>query len=243
MEFIEVTGKTVKEAISVGLSQLSEEGKELINEEIVEEPSDGFLGIIGKKPARVRLYFKPGANHDNDTVLTVDAKDVETNEHVGEDDEHVDKEKVQEIATKGKEFLVAMFKKMDLPVVIEKMISTDRITFHVRGEHLGILIGKHGQTLDAIQYLTNLIANKGEVKRCHIMVDVEDYRVRREQTLRELAERLANKAKRNRQKVVLEPMNSYERKIIHMALQEWPNISTDSEGEGSYRHVVIEYVK
>lgn len=105
---------------------------------------------------------------------------------------------------------------------------------------MGILIGKHGQTLDALQYLTNLVANKNSSERIRIIIDVEDYRERRIETLSRLAVRLADKVKRNGERVVLEPMNPHERKIIHMALQNDRHITTLSEGEEPYRKVVIE---
>ena len=153
----------------------------------------------------------------------------------------VSKEDQAEIAEKGKQFLEDMFKQMGLTVFIEKMTTPDKITFQVHGDELGILIGKHGQTLDAIQYLTNLVANKEVAGHCHVVVDVENYRSRREETLVNLAKRLASKVRRNRQKVSLEPMNAFERKIIHTALQGERNIVTDSEGVEPYRHVVISY--
>lgn len=155
--------------------------------------------------------------------------------------EPVSKEEQMEIANKGKQFLQDMFNKMGLSVQIEKMMTAEKITFQIHGEELGILIGKHGQTLDAIQYLTNLVANKEVAGHCHIVVDVENYRSRREETLVNLAKRLASKVKRNRQKISLEPMSAFERKIIHLTLQNEVHIVTDSEGEEPYRHVVIAY--
>lgn len=155
--------------------------------------------------------------------------------------EAISKEEQIRIADKGKQFLQDMFAKMGLAVQIEKMMTADKITFQIHGEELGILIGKHGQTLDAIQYLTNLVANKEVTGHCHIVVDVENYRARREETLVNLAKRLASKVKRNRQKISLEPMSAFERKIIHLTLQNEPHIVTDSEGEEPYRHVVIAY--
>lgn len=131
--------------------------------------------------------------------------------------------------------------KMGIPVMIEKMIKEERIIFHLRGNDLGVLIGKHGQTLDALQYLVNLKANKGKESRFFIMLDVENYRARREETLKALAHRLASRVKHSHNKVILEPMNGYERKIIHLALQDMEHIRTESEGQDPYRHVVIYY--
>ena len=131
------------------------------------------------------------------------------------------------------------FKNMGIDVVIEKMIKSDKVLLHLHGKNLGILIGKHGQTLDALQYLTNLTTNQGETTRHFIMLDVENYRHRREETLKQLAIRLANRVKKSGDRVVLEPMNGYERKIIHVTLQNDPQVRTESEGQDPYRHVVI----
>ena len=126
-------------------------------------------------------------------------------------------------------------------VMIEKMNKGDKIILHLHGNNLGILIGKHGQTLDALQYLTNLTTNQGETARHFIMLDVENYRHRREETLKQLAVRLAGRVKKHGDRVVLEPMNGYERKVIHVALQNKEHIATESEGQDPYRHVVIYY--
>lgn len=140
----------------------------------------------------------------------------------------------------AQEFLQNIFTAMNIEVAIEKITVDEGVVFNLRGQDLGILIGKHGQTLDALQYLTNLAANRDiEDDRVKIIVDVEDYRKRREETLYRLAERLADKVKRRGERVVLEPMSRHERKIIHMALQDDHRISTYSEGEEPYRKVVI----
>lgn len=147
--------------------------------------------------------------------------------------------------TVGKQFLSDLFQSMHIAVELEVAVPEEEgpVAVNLRGEDLGILIGKHGQTLDAIQYLTNLVAHKDVSGHCHIVVDVENYRSRREETLVNLAKRLASKVKRNRQKVSLEPMNAFERKIIHTALQGDKNVVTNSEGDEPFRHVVISYKK
>ena len=248
MEFIDVSAKTIEDAIAKGVAQLAEDGQELVETKVLEQPSNGFLGI-GRKPAVVRLFFtsvavasKPVATSETevqDTAVETSEGDVVEKPSKKE----LSKEDQQEIAEKGKQFLDDMFTQMGLTVVIEKMMTKDKITFQVHGEDLGILIGKHGQTLDAIQYLTNLVAHKDVSGHCHIVVDVENYRSRREETLVNLAKRLASKVKRNRQKVSLEPMNAFERKIIHTALQGDKNVVTNSEGDEPFRHVVITYKK
>ena len=149
----------------------------------------------------------------------------------------------EEAAAKAREFLQEVLKNMGMQVVIEKMIKPDKIILHLHGKNLGILIGKHGQTLDALQYLTNLTTNQGKETRHFIMLDVENYRLRREETLKQLALRLSGRVKKKGDRVVLEPMNGYERKIIHVALQDADHVRTESEGQDPYRHVVIYYAE
>ena len=149
----------------------------------------------------------------------------------------------EEAAAKAREFLQEVLKNMGMQVMIEKMIKPDKIILHLHGKNLGILIGKHGQTLDALQYLTNLTTNQGKEMRHFIMLDVENYRHRREETLKQLALRLSGRVKKKGDKVVLEPMNGYERKIIHVALQDAEHVRTESEGQDPYRHVVIYYAE
>ncbi len=145
----------------------------------------------------------------------------------------------------AKEFLQEIFGAMKIEVALEKFVSKydGTVTFRLHGDDMGILIGKHGQTLDSLQYLTNLVANKNSSDRVRIVIDVEDYRDRRVETLNRLAYRLADRVKRSGQRVALEPMNPHERKIIHMALQGDRKVTTLSEGEEPYRHVVIELKK
>lgn len=149
----------------------------------------------------------------------------------------------EEAAAKAREFLQEVLKNMGMQVVIEKMIKPDKIILHLHGKNLGILIGKHGQTLDALQYLTNLTTNQGKETRHFIMLDVENYRHRREETLKQLALCLSGRVKKKGDRVVLEPMNGYERKIIHVALQDADHVRTESEGQDPYRHVVIYYAE
>ena len=252
MDYIEVSAKTIEEATSQATAQIESQGRVVTSVKVLEEPSKGFLGF-GKKDALVRVYFEEGTA-DNIAVAekvvpvveiitetTVDTVEtVETEIPVVVED-CITKAEQDFIADTGKEFLLGMFGKMGLSVQIEKLTTKDKITFQVHGEDLGILIGKHGQTLDAIQYLTNLVANKEVRRRCQIVVDVENYRSRREETLIQLAHRLGAKVRRTRQKIALEPMNAFERKIIHLALQNEKNIKTDSEGQEPYRHIVIYY--
>ncbi len=150
-----------------------------------------------------------------------------------------------EAVNAAREFLQKIFNAMRIDVVMEKFINKNdgSVTFRLHGDDMGILIGKHGQTLDSLQYLTNLVANKNSNERVRIVIDVEDYRDRRIETLTRLAGRLADKVKRTGERVALEPMNPHERKIIHMALQGDRRVTTLSEGDDPYRHVVIELKK
>lgn len=150
-----------------------------------------------------------------------------------------------EAVNAAKEFLQKIFNAMKIEVVMEKFINKHdgSVTFRLHGDDMGILIGKHGQTLDSLQYLTNLVANKNSNERVRVVIDVEDYRDRRIETLNRLASRLADKVKRTGERVALEPMNPHERKIIHMALQGDRRVTTLSEGDEPYRHVVIELKK
>ncbi|WP_127163646.1 RNA-binding cell elongation regulator Jag/EloR [Veillonella sp. VA141] len=253
MDYIEVSAKTIEEATSQATAQIESQGRVVTSVKVLEEPSKGFLGF-GKKDALVRVYFEAAAvTHTAVTeepvvpvVEIVREVAVDTVETVETEipvvvEDGITKAEQDFIADTGKEFLLGMFGKMGLSVQIEKLTTKDKITFQVHGEDLGILIGKHGQTLDAIQYLTNLVANKEVRRRCQIVVDVENYRSRREETLIQLAHRLGAKVRRTRQKIALEPMNAFERKIIHLALQNEKNIKTDSEGQEPYRHIVIYY--
>lgn len=262
MRTIEATGKTIEDAVRSGLVRLGLMEDE-VDIEVLVEPKSGFLGF-GSKPAKVRLTEKVKDGHtadDNDEEIDVPAhepKDVQLEEDHTE--EVTAEDTVQETvspalateteaftaedaATKAKLFLQDVLRNMGIEVMIEKMIKADKVILHLHGKNLGILIGKHGQTLDALQYLTNLTTNQGEATRHFIMLDVENYRQRREETLKQLAMRLAGRVKRSGDKVVLEPMNGYERKIIHVALQNEAHVRTESEGQDPYRHVVIYYEK
>lgn len=142
---------------------------------------------------------------------------------------------------KGQEFLKKIFKSMHKDIQIECIEEDINYKFNLIGDDLGVLIGKHGQTLDSLQYLTNMAANKNVTgARVRIVLDVENYRKRREETLCQLAERLANKARKYRTKVVLEPMNRHERKIIHMVLQDYADIITYSDGVEPHRKIVVD---
>lgn len=202
---VEKTGKTVDEARQAALAELGIP-EDRVAFEILEEPSKGFLGLIGTRSARVRV-----------TVLELSPLE------------------------KAEEFLQRIFQSMQLSVQIERQETDGLMFLNLRGENLGILIGKHGQTLDALQYLVNLAANRGLTEdRLRLVLDVGQYRERREETLRSLARRLADKVSQSGRKIMLEPMNRRERKIIHLELQDYTGVLTFSAGDEPYRKVVIE---
>lgn len=239
MSTIETTGKTIEDAVRSGLVRLGRM-KDEVDIEVLEEPKSGFFGF-GSKPAKVRITEKEGVPVV--PAIRVEAESLSQEDTVPAVPETAEAAEeaftAEEAAAKAKAFLQEVLKNMGIDVVIEKMIKSDKVLLHLHGKNLGILIGKHGQTLDALQYLTNLTTNQGETTRHFIMLDVENYRHRREETLKQLAIRLANRVKKSGDRVVLEPMNGYERKIIHVTLQNDPQVRTESEGQDPYRHVVI----
>ena len=150
-------------------------------------------------------------------------------------------EKIAEVKKAAHDFLEGVFKTMDMDVEISEDYQKDTgiLTVNMEGEDMGVLIGKRGQTLDSLQYLVSLVVNKGIDGYIHVKADTENYRERRKKTLENLAKNVAFKVKRTRQPVALEPMNPYERRIIHSALQNEKFITTYSEGEEPYRKVIV----
>ena len=146
----------------------------------------------------------------------------------------------EEVIGRTEKFLGDMFQAMGIEVIVKAVFEDDEnLNIELSGSEMGILIGKRGQTLDSIQYLTSLVANKGNYAYIRVKVDTEDYRRRRKETLENLARNVASKVRRTKKTVFLEPMNPYERRIIHSALQNNPYVSTHSEGEEPYRKVVV----
>ena len=203
MEYIEISAKTVEEALTEASVKLGIPSSE-IEYEVIEKGSTGFLGI-GSKNAVIKARKKYSVE---DSV---------------------------------REFLASVFQAMDLEVeIIIKVDEEDKlIDVELKGDDMGILIGKRGQTLDSLQYLTNLAVNKTSESYYRVKVDTEDYRKRRKETLENLAKNIAYKVKRTKRSVALEPMNPFERRVIHSTLQNDRYVTTYSEGEEPYRHVVV----
>ena len=299
MDYIEVSGKNVDEALTNALIEL-ETTSDKVEYEVIEKGSSGFLGMFNK-PAVIRVRKK--AEEVEETVETVkkpvkkysdsknnnykdgkkkfksdDKKDVkpaakaevksevkaevksEVKSEVktevkpaevkpeSDDKDETKKESSkyttimpnEEIERRITTFLTDMFKAMGFEVTIKVSFDDPECVYvDLSGPNMGVLIGKRGQTLDSIQYLTSLVVNKGKDKYVRIKLDTEDYRNRRKETLESLARNIAYKVKRTRRPVSLEPMNPYERRIIHSALQNDKFVSTKSEGEEPFRHVVV----
>lgn len=212
MELKEYTGKNVDDALTKASIDLGVASSEL-EYEVIDKGSNGILGI-GSKPAKINARVK-----------------VETPVSVEESPEDVEKVAV--------EFLTKVFDAMKLTVKINVNITEEAVEIDLVGDDMGVLIGKRGQTLDSLQYLVSLIINKKSDKYLRVKLDTENYRERRKETLENLAKNIAFKVKRTKRSVSLEPMNPYERRVIHSALQNDRYVTTKSEGEEPFRHVVV----
>lgn len=203
MEYIDVSAKTVADAITEACQRL-EVTSDKLEYIVVDEGSTGFLGI-GSKPAIIKAKAKSS------------------------------------ITDKANDFLSDVFDAMNMVVVIDMKYDEDNKNLNVElsGDEMGVLIGKRGQTLDSLQYLLSLVVNKESEEYIRVKVDTEDYRKRRKETLENLAKNIAYKVKRTKRSVSLEPMNPYERRIIHSALQNDKYVTTHSEGDEPFRRVVV----
>lgn len=291
MEYIEVTGKSVEEAITNACTKLGIPSDKL-DYEIIEKGNSGFLGIFNSKPAKIKAREKqeepevksvetpkkseaPVHTENKFEKKADDFKKSEPKkefksepkkefkkEHKPADnkknvepvkespkaeaqpqpkEEPFTEEQKEVIRKDIKAFLDSMFGAMSMEVNADITFDDEENTVNVdlTGDNMGVLIGKRGQTLDSIQYLTSLVINKNSEKYVRVKLDTENYRKRRKETLESLAKNIAYKVKRSRRPVSLEPMNPYERRIIHSALQADKFVSTRSEGEEPFRHVVV----
>lgn len=245
MEYIEVSAKTVQDALteaSIKLGLTSDQ----VEYEVIEKGSTGFLGI-GNKPAKIRARKKEETPVEEKVEETpAPEKEVEETlvkeEPASKETKPEKKEKVLvDPKVSAREFLTAVLEKMQIEAELEISDNQeeDCLDIEIKGKNMGILIGKRGQTLDSLQYLTSLVVNKGTDEYVRIKLDTENYRQRREETLENLARNIAYKVKKTKRPVSLEPMNPYERRVIHYALQNDNFVTTYSEGEEPYRHVVV----
>ena len=148
-------------------------------------------------------------------------------------------DQLSDTAKAARSFLSGLTEHMNVPVTIEVMETEEQLRMEMAGDNMSLLIGRRGETLDALQYLTSLTVNRGREDYLRISIDTENYRAKREEALRKLAVRMAGRAKKSGKRVSLEPMNPYERRILHSALQNDPDVTTHSEGEEPYRRVII----
>ena len=232
---IRVSAKTVDDAITEALIQLGVTSDRL-EYEVIEKGSAGFLGI-GMKQAVIEAHRKPEPTEE----VKPEPVEVKVPEAPAAETVQTKQEEVSEEAIKAVEsFLKDTLKAMDMDVeIVSEVDAEGALSVEMKGSNMGILIGKRGQTLDALQYLANRVANKHQEGYVRVKLDTENYRARREETLKHLAKNIAFKVKRTRRAVSLEPMNPNERRIIHAALQSDPYVTTHSEGEEPYRKVVV----
>ena len=207
MKTIEMTGKTIDEALENALNELKLT-KDRVDVEIIDEGNKGFLNLIGVKPAKIRVSVKRNA--------------------------------VEEAKT----FLEEVLSSMGVEAKLEATEENDNIFINISGDKMGLVIGYRGETLDSLQYLVSLVVNKDHSEAYkRVTLDTENYRKKREETLIKVAEKTAYKVKKTGRPYKLEPMNPYERRIIHSALQDYSEINTYSEGEEPYRRIVISMKK
>jgi spoIIIJ-associated protein len=261
MDYIEVKAKTIDDAITDALVTLGITSDQL-DYEVIEKGSAGFLGI-NRKDAVIRARKKQVVPEKKEEPVvekkeaapektfhekkSYEKKPYEKKSYDRPNNEKRSYEKAPvnldfaALEKSAKDFLSQVFAAMDLEVEIITKVDEESRTIDVefQGPEMGMLIGKRGQTLDSLQYLANLAVNKQSDSYVKVKLDTEDYRKRRKETLENLARNIAYKVKRTKRPVSLEPMNPFERRVIHSALQNDKYVSTHSEGEEPYRHVVV----
>ena len=271
-DYITVSAKTLDDAITEALVQLGVTSDRL-DYIVVEKGSEGFLGIGRKQAvikARRKREEKPVEETVEESKVETPVKEEvkpekktekkpakehsHTKKNVREEKPEVKSEPKKEVELAKVEpqtietcekFIYDVMNAMGMDdVKVTSVVDEEgALSINMEGSNMGILIRKRGQTLDSLQYLTNRVANKMQDGYVRVKLDTEDYRRRRKETLENLAKNIASKVKRTRKTVSLEPMNPYERRIIHSALQSDPAVSTHSEGEEPYRRVVVTLVR
>lgn len=255
MNYVIKTAKTVDEAVSQALIELNI-NREDAQIEVIEESSKGLFGLIGSKDATVKVSkiedtedilkeiftesekSQPTDEFEN-TVLTEVAPVEEIEEVEVFEKEPASTEEIEQIS---REFLDRVLNSLGIATDLDIKFEDNVLEVEIKGdeEKLGIVIGKRGVTLDSIQYLLSLIVNKNTNEYVRVHLDSSGYRQKREETLKDLAQKMASKVLKTGRNVKLEPMNAHERKIIHEALQEYEGVITHSEGKDPYRKVVIQ---
>ncbi|WP_018131407.1 RNA-binding cell elongation regulator Jag/EloR [Effusibacillus pohliae] len=243
MKKVIATGKTIEEAMRVALSKLGV-AEDQVEVRVLKQPSRGFLGLIGAREAEIEVSVKESSLRQAiGRAGPVAPADVLPEEDPQRAVEHAEDADTQRAVEQALEFLRNVIRSMGLRAEVAVSQSSDgHYLFQVQGDRMGILIGRRGQTLDALQYLVNLVANKHSRTFLRIVLDAEGYRARRKETLERLADRMAKQAIKERQNIELEPMPAHERKIIHTYLQGHSRVGTRSVGEEPNRKVLI-YLK
>ena len=232
MDFLEFEGKDPEDAILQAAAHFNVPQEEL-EIEIVSLGSSGLFGLLGGKKAKIRAAVKSASSAAIIGDLYEEAKDtsvIETEEDVN-------------LAPQAEEILTQLLQKMGETCTIQGVQEFDQINLIIEGEDAGLLIGKQGQTLEALQYLVTKILSKQTKKKPRVVIDIESYRERHKQSLIELALKQGAKAKRIGKPVTLNPMNAHDRRIVHLALQQDKAIKTKSRGEGLYKKIIIYPVK
>ena len=230
---LEKSARTEELAIAEALKELGLD-RDDVSVEILERAKSGFLGI-GASPAVVRVSYECPDEEPAEPVKAVEEPVSEPAAEVV--DENPDYAQIRK-------FLTGLLERMGVKAEMEfSPRANGGINVNLTGSAMGAIIGRRGETLDAIQHLTNYVVNKGSDKHLHISVDAECYRSKREESLTRLAEKMAEKAIKYKRSMALEPMNSYERHVIHTALQNYEGVTTSSTGVEPNRRVVVSYVK
>lgn len=242
MNNMQFSGKNVEDALQSALKELNVT-EDKITYKVIEEGSKGLLGLIGTKPAIISVAL---VAEEKSTESPIEAKVEisEVKEEIKPVETKVSTEDHRDLKGEAIRFLKGIFEQMGILAEIRGTMEENVLKINVSGPKMGLVIGYRGETLDSLQYLTSLVINKnrsGEYVR--VVVDTEGYRKKREETLERLAEKTAYKVKKYRRAMKLEPMNPYERRIIHSKLQEIDGIITRSIGDEPYRRVVIELDK
>ena len=237
---LEKSGKTEEAAIAAALEELGHD-RDDVSVEIVERPKSGFLGI-GASPAVIRVQYEAP-----DEEAAQEAAPTETQAPAAEPEASVEPAAPAdepESYARIRTFVSGLLEHMGIQAQID-ITARDNggVNVNLSGSGMGAVIGRRGETLDAIQHLTNYAVNRGSDKHMHISVDAESYRAKREESLVRLAEKMAAKAVKYKRSMALEPMNSYERHVIHTALQDYEGVTTSSTGTEPNRRVVVSYEK
>ena len=238
---LEKSARTEDEAIALALKELGMD-RDDVSVEIVERAKSGFLGI-GASPAVIRVSYevpdevvKPAPKAEKPVAPAAKAAP-KVEKAAAPADEPAEYAQIRQ-------FLTGLLERMGVTAEMEfSPRDNGGVNVSLSGNGMGAIIGRRGETLDAIQHLTNYVVNRGNEKHMHISVDAECYRSKREEALTHLAEKMAEKAIKYKRSMALEPMNSYERHVIHTALQNYPGVTTSSTGVEPNRRVVVSYVK